>query len=212
MWGKWIGCTVPEAARGRFAEAQRGWSAIGGRPGLVGQVGGWDGATGRAHVLALWADEEAYGRFMREQHDAVFAATGQGGSYTAIEVATGPTVLTMAGDAGDNLPLALRRATLLRVADCHLLPGRDDHFLQVQRDRWAPGMAAAGGMLAGAVTRLAPHRHLVTTLWTSPTAHARYAADHLPGLLARAELDADLHGITGHVLPLEPTWRVSADT
>ncbi|MGA5817560.1 DUF4937 domain-containing protein [Kitasatospora sp. NPDC094028] len=66
MWGKWIGCEVPDAARGRFAAAQRAWSAIGDQPGLVGQVGGWDPAGGRAHVLGLWADAAAHRHYAAE--------------------------------------------------------------------------------------------------------------------------------------------------
>ncbi|WP_331728321.1 DUF4937 domain-containing protein [Streptomyces sp. NBC_00158] len=217
MWGKWIGCTVPVAARGPFSAAQGAWSAISDQPGLVGQVGGWDPATGRAHLLGLWTDEEAYRRFMRERHDAVAAANQQSGSYTAIDVAAGEVVLEMAGDTA-GLPHALEHAALehaapwhaplLRVADCRLLPGRAEHFLEVQREVWAPGMAAAGGMLAGIVTRLDPHRYLVTTLWSSSTAHHRYTTRHLPALRSRAALEGDLQSMAGHALPLEPAWHV----
>ncbi|CAM5493143.1 hypothetical protein SAVIM338S_03473 [Streptomyces avidinii] len=207
MWGKWIGCGVPAAMRGRFAVAQGAWAAIGDQPGLIGQVGGWDPATGRAHVLAFWTDAGSYGRFMRERHDTVFAGSGQQASYSSIETATGETVLEMAGDSS-GVAAALEGAALLRVADCRLLPGREEHFLEVQRSIWAPGMAAAGGMLAGAVTRLDEHRHLVTTLWSGADAHARYVASRLPGLLSRAALAADLRSTTGHVLPLDPAWRI----
>lgn len=53
MWGKWIGCRVPAAERGHFSAAQGAWSTISDQPGLVGQMGGWDPATGRAHLPAL---------------------------------------------------------------------------------------------------------------------------------------------------------------
>jgi Domain of unknown function (DUF4937 len=211
MWGKWIRCRVPGAARGRFSVAQRGWAVIGDQVGLVGQVGGWDPVTGRAHVLGLWADADAYGRFMRERHDAVVAGNGQDGTYTAIEVATGEVLLEMAGDAAD-LRRALERAVLLRVADCRLLPGREEHFLDAQRRVWAPGMAAAGGMLGGVVTRLDTDRHLVTTLWSGPAAHAHYTTHHLPALRSRAAPGGDLRSMAGHVLPLEADWRVLPGT
>lgn len=58
MLAKWITCDVPERMRDRFAAAQQRWSVIGDQPGLVGQVGGWDSRTGRAHVLGLWADTD----------------------------------------------------------------------------------------------------------------------------------------------------------
>ncbi|MFJ8439821.1 DUF4937 domain-containing protein [Kitasatospora griseola] len=207
MWGKWIGCTVPAAARGRFSAAQEAWSAISDQPGLVGQLGGWDPATGRAQLLGLRTDEAAYRRFMRERHDAVAADSQQRAGYTAIDIATGGTVLDMAGDVAD-LPRALERAALLRVADCRTLPGREEHFLEVQREVWAPGMAAAGGMLAGVVVHLEAHRYLVTTLWSGSAAHQRYASRHLPTLLARAALESDVRSVTGHALPLEPAWRI----
>lgn len=207
MWGKWIGCTVPVAGRERFSAAQRAWSTISDQQGLVGQVGGWDPATGRAHVLGLWTDADAYGRFMRERHDTVFAGTRQGDSCTAIEIATGEIVFEMSGDSA-GLPDALDTAALLRVADCRLWPGREERFLTVQRQVWAPGMAEAGGMLAGVVTRLDAHRHLVTTLWSGSAAHRHYAAEHLPALRSRAEPEADIRSMTGHLLPLERAWRV----
>ncbi|MFH8381497.1 DUF4937 domain-containing protein [Kitasatospora sp. NPDC018058] len=207
MWGKWIDCRVRPGAHGAFAAGQRRWAALADQPGLVGQVGGWSRADGRALVLALWADEEAYGRFMRERHDAVATEAAQQGSWRSIQAAAGPVALTMPGSA-PSLVDALQHATLLRAADCLLRPGRTGHFLEVQREVWAPGMAAAGGMLAGTVTRLAADRYLVTTLWTSPEAHAAYTADALPALRARADVPADAESLTGHVLPLEPSWQV----
>ncbi|MFD6873784.1 MULTISPECIES: DUF4937 domain-containing protein [unclassified Streptomyces] len=209
MWGKWIGCTVPVAARGRFGSAQRAWAAIGDEVGLVGQVGGWDRESGGARILGLWSDSESYGRFMRERHDEVFALSGQGGAYSAIETATGETVLEVAGETAD-LPRAFEGAGLLRVADCRVLPGRAERFLEVQRRVWGPGMAAAGGMRAGVVTRLAPDRYLVTTLWSDLAAHDRYRTAHFPVLRARAGLSDHLRSMTGHLIPLERDWCVVA--
>ncbi|MFB7615034.1 hypothetical protein [Kitasatospora sp. NPDC056181] len=57
-------------------------------------------------------------------------------------------------------------------------------------------------------TRLDAHRYLVTTLWSGAAAHAHYAAGHLPALRERAAPGADLHSVTGHLLPLETAWRV----
>ncbi|MFF2119612.1 DUF4937 domain-containing protein [Kitasatospora sp. NPDC058184] len=207
MWGKWIDCRVRPGAHEAFAAGQRRWSAISDQPGLVGQTGGWAPDGDRALLLALWADEPAYTRFLRERHDRAAADAAQHSAYSAIEVATGPVVLTMPGSS-PSLPDALTRATVLRAADCRLHPGRADHFLDVQHRLWAPGMAAADGMLGGAVTRLAPDRYLVTTLWTTPAAHHAYTTDHLPALLPRAAVPTDVHTLTGHLLPLEPSWLV----
>ncbi|MEU4117037.1 DUF4937 domain-containing protein [Kitasatospora sp. NPDC028055] len=207
MWGKWIDCRVRPGARAAFAAGQRRWSAIADQPGLLGQLGGWDRTGDRALLYALWTDRAAYDRFMRERHDEVATEAAQQGSWDSIRVATGPVVQAFPG-AAPSLPEALRHATLLRAADCHLLPARADHFLTVQRDIWAPGMAAAGGLLAGTVTRLAADRYLVTTLWTSPEAHADYTTHTFPTLRTRANVPADVATLTGHVVPLEPTWHV----
>ncbi|MFJ8887708.1 DUF4937 domain-containing protein [Streptomyces sp. NPDC102402] len=210
MWGKWIGCWVPVAARGQFSAAQSGWSTISDQPGLVGQVGGWDSDTGRAHLLGLWTDAEAYRCFMSGRHDAVAADNRHSASYTEMDIATGEIIFEMVGDTAD-LPHALERAALLRVADCRLLPGRKEHFLEAQRSVWAPGMAAAGGMLAGVVTRLGANRYLVTTLWSGSAVHQSYTTQHLPALRSRATPESDIQSMTGHVLPLEASWRVLPD-
>ena len=212
MWGKWIDCTVPVASREQFGFGQRAWAAIGDAEGLVGQVGGWDRETGRAKLLGLWSGSESYGRFMRERHDEVFALSGQRGSFTAIDTAAGETVLDVAGEMAD-LPGALEGlegAELLRVADCRVLPGRTGHFIDVQRRVWGRGMAAAGGMRAGVVTRLAPDRYLVTTLWSGRAAHDRYRTERFPALRTRAGLPDDLRSTTGHLIPLERDWCVVA--
>ncbi|MEU3573725.1 DUF4937 domain-containing protein [Kitasatospora sp. NPDC036755] len=207
MFGKWIDCRVRPGAREAFAAGQRHWSALSDQPGLVGQTGGWQPDADRALLLALWADEPAYARFLRERHDRIADLADQRSSSLEIEVSTGPVVLTMPG-AVPSLPAALGRATVLRAADCRLHPGRAEHFLDVQREVWAPGMAAADGMLGGTVTRLAADRCLVTTLWTTAAAHHAYTTDRLPALLARAAVATDVRALTGHLLPLEPSWRV----
>ncbi|MEV7601872.1 DUF4937 domain-containing protein [Kitasatospora sp. NPDC089797] len=207
MWAKWIDCRVRPGAHAAFAAGQRRWSAIADQPGLLGQLGGWSGTDGRALLLALWTNEAAHRHFLHERHDEVAARADQQDRWDSLRIASGPVVLTLPG-AAPSLPDALRRAALLRVADCELRPGRTAHFLTVQRELWAPGMAATGGLLTGSVARLGPTRYLVTTLWTDPAAHTAYTADTLPALRARANVPADVAALTGHALPLHPDWRV----
>ncbi|KOX34998.1 hypothetical protein ADK67_00030 [Saccharothrix sp. NRRL B-16348] len=202
MLAKWITCDVPAETRDAFAAAQARWTVIADQPGLVGQVGGWDRRSGRAHVLALWADADSHRLFLRDRHDAVADASG----YHGIEVALGETVLTLPGTAA-TVAEAMQ-GQVLRVADCRLAEGAHEHFEDVQRHVWAPAMAAAG-VLGGVVARLAPDRVLVATFWPDEDTHRRYAGE-VPRLRARADVDADVTGMTGHVLPLEPAWRVRA--
>ncbi|MFF7365786.1 hypothetical protein [Streptomyces sp. NPDC008125] len=72
-------------------------------------------------------------------------------------------------------------------------------------------MAATGGMLAGVVTRLETNRYLVTTLWSGSAIHQRYTTRHLPALRSRATPENDIQSMTGHVLPLEASWRILPD-
>lgn len=200
MLAKWITCAVPASARDRFAAAQQKWSVIADQPGLVGQVGGWDSRTGRAHVLALWADAGSHQEFLRDRHDSVADASGS----TGITIALGEVVLAMSGAAAEMAEAM--GGELLRVADCHLAAGAEEHFVAVQREVWAPAMAAAG-VLGGVLARTAARRYLVATFWPDVETHRRYAED-VPELRGRAGADTDIVSMSGHALVLEPTWRV----
>ncbi|PSL55008.1 uncharacterized protein DUF4937 [Saccharothrix carnea] len=200
MLAKWVTCDVPAGARDAFGAAQARWTAVADQPGLIGQVGGWDPRTGRAHVLALWADADSHRVFLRDRHDALADASG----YRGIEVALGESVLTLPGTAA-TVAEAMD-GPVLRVADCHLAEGAEEHFADVQRRVWAPAMEAAG-VLGGLVASLTPDRHLVATFWPDTATHRRYV-EQVPDLRTRAAVTTDLTAMTGHVLALEPSWRV----
>ena len=199
---KWITWDVPGDAHDVFGAAQERWTAIADQPGLIGQVGGWDTRTGRAHVFALWADAGSHEAFLRDRHDAVADATG----YRGLEVALGETSLALPGAAA-TVAEAME-GPVLRVADCRLAEGAHEHFAEVQRRVWAPAMAAAG-VLGGVVAHLASDRRLVVTFWPDEETHRRYARE-VPALRARAGADADITSTTGHVLRLEQAWRVGS--
>ncbi|MEV8443174.1 DUF4937 domain-containing protein [Actinosynnema sp. NPDC051121] len=199
MLAKWITCDVPTRARDAFDAAQARWTAIADQPGLIGQVGGWDQRTGRAHVLALWADADSHRVFLRDRHGAVADTSG----YRGIEVAVGDT-LTLPGTA--TTAAEAIEGLVLRVADCRLAEGASERFEDAQRHVWAPAMAAAG-VLGGVVASLGANRRLVATFWPDAETHRRYTRD-VPGLRDRAAVDTDVTAMTGHVLELEPAWRV----
>jgi len=211
MLCKWVTCTVDLETRPTFSAAQERWSVIASEPGLIGQVGGWASDNDGAHVLGVWTCAESYTRFMRHRHDCVVEHAGHAGTYRDLAAAAGPVVFSIDGDAG-SLDVAIEQGTLLRVADCVVRPGLGQHFVQVQRSVWAPGMAAAGGMLAGLFTQLGPDRYLVTTWWSSPSAHTRYVRDDVKALRQRAAADDDIDALTGTVFKLEPQWRVLRGT
>lgn len=208
MLCKWISAAVPPTSRGKFAAAQRRWSMIRDQPGLIGQLGGWHTTetAATARILSLWTDQDRYRYFMQHRHDAITGHNRQSGTYTSIEAIVGEVLFTMPGDTPDAAT-ALADAAVLRVADCQVVPGRDEHFSDVQRNVWASGMAAAGGMLIGYFAQPDRHRYLVATLWSDPGSHRRYSAD-VPFLRAQANLAEDVHKMASHVLLLEPSWRV----
>jgi heme-degrading monooxygenase HmoA len=198
---KWITCSVGESDRERFSVAQRCWSELAGEPGLIAQAGGWD--AGLACILGCWTDRPAYAAFMSDRHDDIAMRSGQAGTYTSIDVATGESVLDIPGRAA-----GVADAALLRVADCRLREGRQEHFTRVQRDVWIPAMTVADGMLGGLFSRLGEDRYLVTTWWSSVQAHQRYATTDVPELRRRAAVDEDIAQLRGHALVLEPEWSV----
>jgi heme-degrading monooxygenase HmoA len=206
MLVKWITCEVPPAAEVEFSAAQAGWSALSAVPGLIGQVGGWN-KTGTACVLAVWEDRGTYETFLRDHHDRIVATTGQAGTYDTIDIAVGTVLQDMPGTAAGRL----YDAEVLRVADCRVRPGRDDHFRDVQRTVWAPGMAEADGMLGGLFTQLDDHRYLVTTGWRDAESHRRYVAERFPRLRELAGAAGDLSAIRGHEVALTRSWRVTGE-
>ena len=204
---KWITCSVRDDDRDRFDAAQRRWSRIANQPGLIVQAGGWDSTVPAACVLACWTGAQAYRDFMRCRHDQVAADSRQAGTYQTIEVGTGQSELTMPG-AARTLAAAVSGGVFLRVADCQVRPDRREHFVAAQHETSLPGMAAADGMLGGLFSRVAEHRYLVTTWWSSAGAHERYAARIVPALRRAAEAGDDLASLRGYRVALEPGWLV----
>lgn len=207
---KWIVCDVADEDREAFSLAQESWAALRSVDGFLGQAGGWNlRAPGQACIVGLWADVGAYERFMREVHDRVFETSGQSRTYRAIQVLLIDVLLDIEG-SGPSLGTVLGDGGLLRVADCVLNPGRAAHFLQMQTSVWNPAMATAGGMLAGTFGSVCGevNHYLVCTLWQDFGVHQAYVDKVLPALQDRAEIRLDLCRITGHMVQVEPSWRV----
>jgi hypothetical protein len=207
---KWIVCDVAPTRRDEFSRAQELWAVLRAEDGFVCQVGGWDEKSpGTAGVLAVWTNAEAYERFMRDHHDAIVRASGQLDTYRSVQVATGPSILEMRGDR--NGIEVLLRAGVLRVADCVVLSGHEDHFKRVQEHLWLPGMAGVDGMLGGLFSQVGERRYLTITGWRDARSHERYAHDRVPALRATAGTAGDLLQIESHILSLVPAWTVRAD-
>ena len=207
---KWIVCDVAPTRRDEFSRAQELWEVLTAEDGFVCQVGGWDEKSpDTAGVLAVWTDAEAYERFMRDHHDVIVRASGQQDAYRSVRVATGPSILEMRGDrSGVEVLLT---AGVLRVDNCAVLSGHEDHFTRVQEDVWLPDMAGVDGMLGGLFSQVGERRYLITTGWRDARSHERYARDRVPALRATTGMAGDLLRIESHVLSLMPAWTVCAD-
>lgn len=210
---KLIVCHVPDANRARFSHGQNDWSALRGVEGFRGQVGGWNEKDPlEAVIIGLWRDEPAYARFMLEAHDPVFENNGQKGSYDASSVSLWDRRVDIPGSVA-AMPPAIDGAGFARIAHCVVRRDRVEHFIDVQQRTWNPGMAGAGGMLAGAFSRSREddRRFLVCTLWRSAGDHGAYVKDVFPDLRRRAEVERDCESLTGYLVPLLPAWTVRSN-
>lgn len=211
---KLIRCRVEDGAHDRFMSGQQRWRPLAQVQGFVGQIGGWRADdSDEAVIVGLWRDKASYEAFMSDVHDGLFERTGQKGSYASSEVSLWDSLLDMPG-AESAMPAAMGRGALIRIALCEVLPDRREHFQQVQRDVWLPGMNAVPGMLAGVFSRSQQDesRYLVCTLWESAGAHAAYRADTLPALREQAEVKGDCRSMEGLIVPIEPSWRITPNT
>jgi hypothetical protein len=207
---KWIVCKVAGPKKEHFSHAQQQWAEAAGLDSFLGQVGGWGlQKPGHACIVALWDGPEQYQTFMAGAHDAIVRKNAQADTYDAIAVALFDAVGEMPGRCG-GLPRALAVGTVLRIADCAVKDDRREHFLEVQRSVWMPGMAQAEGMLSGVLSQLraANTRYLVATLREDREAHARYVGECLPRLGALAQVEQDVERLDAHLVQLEPPWRV----
>lgn len=192
---KWVRCRVTD--RDAFAAGQRGWEPLSDVPGFLGQCGGWSlREPGVAHVFAWWRSARDHAEFLSGSHDRL--AAPQTGTYVGIDVRLFDRKLTIGAGPGDG--------SMVRLAHCHVRRGREDHFAEVQREVWNPGMTASGS--SGGLFGHAGSEFLVLTWWPSEQDHTRYQRERFPGLREAAGAADDLEAVTGDLVALEPAWTV----
>lgn len=206
---KRILCRVPAAGRDRFAAGQRPWHGLAALGGFRGQTGGWTlEDPNEALILGLWSDELARAAFMSGAHDTLYAASRQAEVVAGIAASTWDRT----ADPGAGLPLedaAGRTGGFLRLADCRLFPGRESHFLAVQREVWNPAMQAAG-VLAASLWRHRdePVRFLSVSLWRSHEAERAWREQPFFECWRRAGVEDDCEIVSGRMARVEDGWRV----
>lgn len=208
---KWIVCQVHSEMKCAFSKAQEQWRSIDGADGFLGQFGGWDTTNERpdACILGLWASRSAYDTFMRQIHDQVTDKNYQEQTYHQITVELFESELPIEGQSG-ALASAYPKGHFLRVADCKVKENCIDHFIQVQKSIWIPGMRESDGMLGGSFNRSTQvsNRFLVTSIWNGQASHDRYTREKLPRMRLESAVADDTDAVVGRLVTLEESWLI----
>lgn len=198
---KWIRCTVVD--RRGFERGQRKWAGLLGEPGFRGQGGGWSRTRpGVAHLVAFWESRAFYDSFMARSHDRLAAA--QNGTFKNSQIRLFEHEL----DVKVGFRPVFADADVLRLAYCQVRAGRVDHYKLMQEKVWNPAMAGSPGMLRGLLGRAPGEEFLVLSLWESAAERGKYRPERVERLALRAQMAADIAGVTGDVVDLEPSWTV----
>ncbi|WP_078888735.1 YdbC family protein [Streptomyces sclerotialus] len=201
MLVKWIRCTVVD--RRGFERGQRKWAGLPGEPGFRGQGGGWSRTRpGVAHLVAFWESRAFYDSFMARSHDRLAAA--QIGTYKNSQTRLFEHEL----DVKVGFRPVFADADVLRLAYCQVKQDRVDHYKLMQEKVWNPAMAGSPGMLRGLLGRAPGEEFLVLSLWQSAAERGKYRPERIERLALRAQMAADIAGVTGDVVDLEPSWTV----
>ncbi|WP_344068100.1 YdbC family protein [Streptomyces crystallinus] len=201
MLVKWIRCTVVD--RPGFDRGQRKWAGLLGEPGFRGQGGGWSrGRPDVAHVFTFWESRPFYDSFMARAHHRL--AVAQAGTYKDARA----TLFDHRFDVKTGFEPRFTDADVVRVAHCRVHADRVEHFAGAQERIWNPAMAGSPGMLRGLFGEAPGNEFLVLSMWRSAAEHGKYRPDRVERLALRAGTEADVAGLTGAVVDLNPSWTV----
>ncbi|WP_299739261.1 YdbC family protein [uncultured Rossellomorea sp.] len=209
MMIKVITCKVSEERKEDFFEEQKIWKALSPLNGFLGQVGGWsDQDPSTACIFAFWENEEAYQYFMDNVHDEILLHSNQSSTYKSIDVSLYEESFTVPGSE-KKITHVLEKAKYVRVARALVKPGHADHFIDMQKTIWNPGMSAAEGFLGGsfAISKKRVRDFLVFTCWGNERFH-QIVEKHFPALVKETKMQTDVQEIMGEEVVLEEAWRV----
>ena len=206
---KKISCQVHEHQKPLFSRAQEEWKEILPTAGFLGQIGGWslsDPLT--AIIFAFWEDEASYERFMNEDHDRVFHNSDQESTYFSIDTELFQVEHDLL-EGLSGLGTLIRRANYICAAFTQVKRNRIEHFLEIQRSVWNPGIEQAEGMAGGVICRSqsASQHFLIFTGWENQSYHQKYRPHLFPNL-HKAAPQQDVNHLSGESFPVEEGWRV----
>lgn len=203
---KWIVCDVPEYKKVKFSYAQEQWKSLSSVDGFLGQIGGWDlNIPSKAGIISFWRDQLSYQFFMEHKHDEIFKENEQKNTYERISVEIFNKKLNI---SDYEITQFLRKAEILRIANCIVKEDKKDHFETMQKDVWNEGMSKYQEMLAGVFCENNQNKYLVVSLWGSKDSHQKYVKNTLPSLVEKSKVKDDLVQIQGTVLKLDRNWSV----
>ncbi|MFQ3543107.1 YdbC family protein [Halobacillus rhizosphaerae] len=207
---KKISCQVHEHKKPLFSRAQEEWKEILPTAGFLGQLGGWslsDPFT--ANIFAFWEEEASYESFMNEAHDRIYHNSGQENTYFSIDTELFQVEQDLLkGMSG--LRSLIQKARYIRTAFTQVKENRINHFLDMQRNVWNPGMKRAEGMIGGVVCRSQRdfQSFLIFTGWENHLYHQMYRLHLFPHLKHKAAPQQDVNHLSGESFPVEEGWRV----
>ncbi|MCJ8344061.1 YdbC family protein, partial [bacterium] len=148
---KWIHCEVNLEDKTSFSLSQSQWHELAQCPGFLFQIGGWCTHDNKAaYILAIWKDQSAFDYFMKHVHDKICEMNQQESSYLSCKVTFYDLTFMIYGEK-DSFQEALTEASHLKYEYYYLKSDRQEHFLQVQEEVWAPMMQRSKAMLCAAV-------------------------------------------------------------
>jgi len=204
---KVITCKVSEESKEDFFEEQKIWKALSPLNGFLGQVGGWSNKEPlTACIFAFWENQEAYQYFMEKAHDEILLHSNQSSTYKSIDVTLYEESVTIPGSE-KKIIHAIEDSKYVRVAMAQVKPDHVDHFIDMQKTIWNPGMMVAEGFLGGsfAIPKKRMRDFLVFTCWEN---ERFYVEKHFPVLVTSAKMQTHVQKIKGEELVLEEAWRV----
>ena len=144
---KWIRAEVQNVNMHLFTSSQEGWSELSKVNGFLGQVGGWNlNNSNEACILGFWRDLDSYHDFMNLNHDEIYERSNQKGTFTNLK--TNLYELNFYINNNDPL-LFMNSVNIIRVAECMVKTEKIEHFKQMQKSVWNPGMSKSNGFFGG---------------------------------------------------------------
>jgi len=213
MYIKWINCNVSLHLKDKFSLAQEKWIRTKSAKGFVAQTGGWNSKDEtEACIISFWENKYALQYFMTNFHDQIFIENKQDQFYSSIAVDHFNSNLTLEGESSTFIQ-AIKNAHILRIADCRVKNDKVEHFEQMQKEIWQPGMKNAKGMLIGYCSKSTndTNAYLITSFWDSQENHQKYVDNILHGLREKADVINDLETTAGKQLFLVDSWKILKD-